>query len=784
MRYFAVLLFTGLQFAATVPDRYIVELSMEPVVEHVIGKSGITSGQRRISSLRSDEAQIHRSRVQSQHQEIRNRMPAGAVVLDEVDTVANAMFVQMTAEEAKQLAGSAGVRRILTVRTLHRVLDRAVSLTGIVDAWNQLPADSAGAGIKIGIIDTGIDISHPGFLDSSLAIPDGFPKLTSESDISFTNNKVIVARSYVNLLPRRDSDRSAQDRVGHGTALAMVAAGVRNAGPLATITGAAPKAWLGNYKVFGTPGVNDTTTDDAVLKALDDAVADGMDVINLSLGYDFAPRLDEDPDVAAIERATRAGVIVVVAAGNNGSQPGTVASPATAPSAIAVGASRNDRTFAASTTIQGVGVLVAVNAAGTQSSERVSGALVDAGLACDPLPPGSARGAITLILRGTCTFESKLSNAQVAGAIGAIVYAAESSPDPITMYVGASTLPAQMISFGDGTAARAAIGAEASMQFSAGSVPIDATRLASFSATGPNVDASIKPDLVAVGTDLYVATQTVDSRGDMYDPSGYVLVDGTSFSAPLVAGAAAVLKSARPGLTVDQYRSLLINSATALPGIVQRTGSGRLNLGTSLRATATAYPTSLSFGSGGGSPDIARSLKIANAGTAMGTWSILVEGSTALPVADLSTFSIAPGESIDLPLHWRASSLQDGSYEGSFRIVSSTGDEIRVPWWYGATSGRPAGITVLDAIDSARRGSLNRDAILFRVVDAAGLPVNADDLRVTVVSGDGSVESVASRDSEAPGLYSVHVVLGPAAGDNVFRIQAGEIYRDVTITGN
>src|SRR6185436_9852942 len=124
--------------------------------------------------------------------------------------------------------------------------------------------------------------------------------------------------SYVNLLARRDADQSARDRVGHGTALAVVAAGTRATGPLATIQGVAPRAYVGSYKVFGSPGVNDGATDDAILKAIDDAVADGMDIINMSLGDDLAPRLEHDPDVEAVERATKAGVIIVVAAGNNG----------------------------------------------------------------------------------------------------------------------------------------------------------------------------------------------------------------------------------------------------------------------------------------------------------------------------------------------------------------------------------------------------------------------------------------------------------------------------------
>ena len=104
-------------------------------------------------------------------------------------------------------------------------------------------------------------------------------------DFAFTNKKVIVARSYASLFAAKDPDPSVRDHVGHGTATAMAAAGVANTGALTTISGVAPQAYLGMYKVFGTPGVNDTASEDAILAAIEDAVNDGMSVINLSLGY-------------------------------------------------------------------------------------------------------------------------------------------------------------------------------------------------------------------------------------------------------------------------------------------------------------------------------------------------------------------------------------------------------------------------------------------------------------------------------------------------------------------
>src|SRR5207245_3358415 len=110
---------------------------------------------------------------------------------------------------------------------------------------------------------------------------------------------------------------------------------------------------------------------DQILKATDDAAADDIDIINLSLGDDLAPRLSDDLEVQAVERASQAGVIVVVAAGNNGPDLNTISSPATAPSAIAVGATTNDRTFAASVEVPGLSSLVALPGDGPEDRKSV-----------------------------------------------------------------------------------------------------------------------------------------------------------------------------------------------------------------------------------------------------------------------------------------------------------------------------------------------------------------------------------------------------------------------------
>ena len=795
-RVVCALFLASLAPAATVPNRFVVELATEPLAVH------LASANNSRVNLQSAAALTHRARIaQEQAQTRTGLLQRGAQVLDQVDTVANALLVQTSDADPAPWANLPNVLRVVPVHTVDMVLDRAVVVNRITDAWTQIggPAN-AGLGIRIGIIDSGIDVGHPGFQNSPLVAPASFPLVNSTSDLVFTNNKVIVARSYVSLLQFTDPDHSARDHVGHGTALAMISAGGTVTAPAATMTGISQGAFLGNYKVFGTPGYNDSATDDAILKALDDAVKDGMDVVNLSFGSDTVSRLADDLEVQAVERATQAGVLVVVAAGNNGTDPSTVSSPGTAPDAITVGGQQNDRTFAASVQASGLAPLLAILGNGPTPASPVTAQVVDVetldgnGLACNALPSGSLTNKIALILRGTCQFQVKLKNAAAAGASAGIVYAAATAPDPISMDVGTATLPAEMISFADGTALKQAIAAGtapvATETFTLSSVSIDPLRLYIYSAAGPDVDYSIKPDLVAVADNYYVATQSYDPNGDMYSSNGYILVGGTSFATPTVAGTAALLKAARPGLTAQQYRSLLINSATPVnfqgaPARVQQVGSGSLNGAGALRQTAAAYPTSLSFGAGGASPQATLNLTLSNASAAADTFTIRVLPTGASPALSFSADSVRleAGASATVGVTLSAGNLAPGGYEGYVLVAGSSGGELRIPYWYGVTSMTPVLITDLGSIISARRNSTQTDAILFHVTDASGIPITSANPQVTVTAGGGTVVSVQSYDSDSPGLYSVKVRLGAVAGVNTFHVTAGSVAADFNITG-
>ena len=213
------------------------------------------------------------------------------------------------------------------------------SLIGATALWGQSLA-TAGQGVKIGLVDDGIDQAHPYFDPSGLSYPAGFPK----GNTAYTTPKVIVARAFPSASThwRYAARPFDPDFSFHATHVAGIAAGVHGVqvGP-ATLSGIAPNAYIGNYKALTipTPGFGLDGNSAEIAAAIEAAVADGMDVINLSLGE---PEVEPSRDlvVKALEGAAAAGVVPVIAAGNDFDEfrYGSVSSPANAPSAITVAA--------------------------------------------------------------------------------------------------------------------------------------------------------------------------------------------------------------------------------------------------------------------------------------------------------------------------------------------------------------------------------------------------------------------------------------------------------------
>ena len=796
-----ILIWAAVAAAQIVPDRYVVELSEEPLGAAVRtkGKAALTSRHRAILS----EQAVAKSAIE------RGR----GKVVSTMDSLMNALIVHTTGQDAAALATLPGVKKVYPVHLMRKSLDRALALHQIPAAWTLIGGrDKAGAGIKIGILDTGISPDHPGFQDPSLKFPAGFPRASSAKNLTLTNNKIIVARSYEDIYELEEPD-DARDRNGHGTAVAMCAAGVTNTGPLATITGVAPKAWIGGYKI--SPLNEGSASDDVIVKAMDDALSDGMDIINLSFGslFQFSTGPDFLPGVA-FDRLKNFGVMVIVAAGNGGPSLNSLSDVATQASVIAVGAVRNDRILANNVIVNGESYL-AFAGTGPKPASAISGNIYDVagtdptGFLCSPLAGGSATGQVALILRGVCTFEDKLNNAKAGGAIAAIIYTDALRPDAFGPSVGAATLPAVLVSFGDGTAIKAAAAkapaVTATLPFKPTSFPQDPRLLTSFSSKGPTWEFRIKPDLAAAGSDIYTAAQSVDDEGESYSKVGYQVIDGTSFASPIVAGAAAVLRAARPGLTIDQYNSLLINGATPLfrnggPIVerVQQTGTGVLNLEAALRNTVTVFPTSLTFGVGSGVMAGARSghynqLAVTNIGKVTDTFKIRSIAYDSAPALEFSAspgnlepqanyeMTLTPGQTKTVYAYWTAR-LPRGVYQGQI-LVEGTSTAVLTPYWYAAPSLIPRDVLELNPPDStARPGSTL--LLYLRVMDETGYPLTADaNLRFAGTASTGATIELMPG-VIFPNLRAVRLRLAPAARSNSFQFTFGDL-RPIThvITG-
>jgi subtilisin family serine protease len=256
--------------------------------------------------------------------------------------VLDGIAVLVPRDRLARLSSVPGVVKVWPSLTYQPLLDRSPELIGADQLWNAPSFSTAGNGIKIGIIDDGVDQFHPFFNPTGYTMPPGFPK----GNTTYTTPKVIVARAFAPPTNKWKYARAPYDPVysEHATHVAGIAAGdyspgaIPNRGPL---SGVAPNAYLGNYKVLTVPTENFGLNGNApeIAAGIEAAVRDGMDVINLSLGE---PEIEPSRDlvVAAVDAAADAGVVPAIAAGNELSDwgNGSISSPGSAPKAITAAA--------------------------------------------------------------------------------------------------------------------------------------------------------------------------------------------------------------------------------------------------------------------------------------------------------------------------------------------------------------------------------------------------------------------------------------------------------------
>ncbi len=830
------------------------------------------------------QADSYRAQIESRQAAVKLELASRNFnVVGSVSTLANAVFVVSTSDRVAEMRSLAGVTDVIPMRKLHPTINRATQLMNGPAAWTALGGVSnAGKGIKIGIIDSGIDQNHPAFQDSTLTPPAGFPKCTTghPEDCSYTNSKVIVAKSYIRQQsagsdPKNvaaDSlpdDYSPRDRLGHGTGTASVAAGNANTSGAVTFNGMAPKAFLGNYKVLGTGFEGSLTAfEDAVVQAVEDAFNDGMDVVSCSLGVIALTPASQDFVASAFEKAAQGGLVIAVSAGNDGGNGqqfpsptfNTISSPATAPSVIAVGATLNSHVFQPSVGIPGAASnLQGISAQTTDAYffgpyGASSAPLIDIttlgndGYACTALPAFTLYGSYALIQRSpvgsasACSFNTKATNAANAGAIGIVFYMSDGSapaPFQVTDSSGNSPIfgPVVVISQSDGlnlksyvdahTGAAALIdpnGTEENLSdystYWEYSPSLAANQLASYSSTGPGPGTSLKPDIVATGgfdgnvaalanSGMYIATQSYDPGGEIYSPNGYVAADGTSFAAPLVAGAAALVKQAHPTYTAAQIRSALVNTSSQDTNVddqgytrnIVSFGAGRLDAGAALNATVTANPVSVSFGALSGSLPAATAVTIANSGSASASLTIAAGAPQALAGTavtgisvnvDQKTLTIPAGGTATFNVSLAGTIPASGQYSGNI-TVQGTGVSLHIPYlfvvssnpqvvydMFGIIEGNiidPIYYACFEGLPSTDLGPDQR--LLIKLVDANGAPVAGqavkfaaaprNNITLSSVSGmpactPASSGSQVSCNTDSNGIAYAEVTTGATVG--------------------
>jgi len=632
-------------------------------------------------------------------------------VTSEYDISLNAVAVQLNGTPLATLAAAPMVQSAEYNALYHPNLSESYKIINASDAWTAAGGRAnAGAGIKIADIDTGIDNNHPFFDPTGFNFPtEGgpWPKCDAadsashhqDQDCNYTSAKVIVAKVFFNKAKQQGLDAQAiQD---HGTHTAGIAAGVTgktavvNGVSIDDMSGIAPGAWLGNYNVF--PGDLLSARSEDLLNAVDAAIADGMDVINFSIGGLRPNSAGRDVLTVGMDNAVDAGLVVSVAAGNSGPGAGTLESPGRAPKVIAVGASTNQHFVGQPFTYPASGGTTIGAAVGEfPPLPTASYDLFDThSTACTSVDPG-ASGKLAIVDRGACTFSTKVRNAIAAGALGVVVIN-NVAGDPIGMAkdgLGGDDLPAVMISKNDGAALRAAnpddASADATLQefVTTGNQDI----LAGFSSQGPTTpDMLIKPDLTSVGVNVLSSITCVGKGPDCPgDGSGWAFFQGTSMSTPHIAGSAAVLLGLHPTWSPAQVKSALVNRADlvvkdAITGLHDigptAQGAGRENLSVAADATTWLDPVSASFGKVAVGHPTSLNITLSNPTGSPETFTVSVTkftpdtfGGTVLSIYDAGTLSsgddriTVPG-SVTVPAN--------GSTTMTVTVNSSNGDVVQ-----------------------------------------------------------------------------------------------------------
>ncbi|WP_084470250.1 S8 family peptidase [Jiangella gansuensis] len=598
--------------------------------------------------LTSDSAAEGGSRTTARRQQDRLLAEAATLQADldvryRYDRLWNGLSVTASQADISRIAGSREVAAVYPVVAVQApdpvqtepAMDSALGMTGADIAQSELGL--TGDGLKVGIIDTGIDIDHPDLGGDGTAGGTAFPSDRVVAGYDFVGDDYNADDTSAAYQPIPRPDDNPDDCNGHGSHVAGIV-GADGDSAAGGVLGVAPGVQFGGYRVFGCGG---STTSDIILAALERAHADGMDVVNMSLGAGFVT-WPEYPTAVASDALVDAGVVVVASIGNNGAA-GTWSAGAPGVGDKVIGVASFDNTeydaqmFTASPDDREFGYSPAEGApdAPTEGDLPLSRtgtpeATADACTATGPLP--DLTGTAALIERGTCSFYEKAINAQNAGAAAVVLYnnvAGAFAPTvaPTTPADPPVTIPVVAVSQADGVELDSRIAAGATTLTWTGETTtvenVTGGLISSFSSYGMAADLTLKPDLGAPGG-LIRSTYPLER-------DGYAVVSGTSMASPHVAGAVALLLEAHPSLGPEAVRDVLQNHAdpadwSLIPdqGYIEpahRQGAGLLDIDAAILADTAVTPGKLSLGESEAGP-ATRTLTLTNDGDADVTYEL------------------------------------------------------------------------------------------------------------------------------------------------------------------
>jgi subtilisin family serine protease len=571
--------------AETVEDSYIVVMAADPVVSYDGGVPGLAptavSADEKVDTT-DPNVEKYVDHIDAEQREV--LAASGVAVSARGESYAyalNGFEATLSSAQVAAIERQPNVAKVVpnTIRQL--MTDNTPKFLGLSAPNGPWANGLTGEDVVVGVIDSGIWPEHPSFaddgtythLDAYDDVPCQFGDTAyNPADRPFTcNNKLLGARDMriaykANIGP--EVYRSARDYDGHGTHTASTAAG--NGGVHASlygidrgvISGIAPRARIIAYSACGDQGC--FTSDLAA--SVDQAVADGVDVINFSIGGGASL---PDPTDLAFLFAADANVWVAASNGNSGPGAATTGSPAAMPWVTAVGASTQNRTFMGTVRL-GNGQLATGSSVtpGTNVFRRLVDAATLGNELCDPTKTFSASIANTIVLckRGLPAGRVAAGKAVLdKGGAGMILY--NQRDDNQTLLVDPHWLPAVLVTPSTGLAIKAyiaAAGATARARLMAGQrVPAQGSVMADFSSRGedPVAPDIIKPDVTAPGVNILAGNSM--TPGIPSGPPGnlFQIISGTSMSSPHVAGLYALLRQAHPDWTAAMAKSAIMTTA-------------------------------------------------------------------------------------------------------------------------------------------------------------------------------------------------------------------------------